>query len=121
MAHNTDHGTVTKSPGDRLNPQVKFETGCLLSMIDDDSVKELLTRLQAEEDRRVMYLQGMVDTAVLKIMNARMTRQESLNLVLKIRALAGELFPDAMETFNLIYLNRFKRIIDEFALPDEEE
>jgi len=72
-------------------------------------------RLIEEEDRRVMYLQGMVDTAILKIMNVKMTRQEALNLVLKVRELACELFPDSVATFDLIYMNRFKRVIDEFT------
>jgi hypothetical protein len=80
----------------------------------------LLKRLVQEEDRRVLYLQGMVDSAVLRIQNARISRHEALNLVLRVRGLAAELFPDAMDTFDLIYMNRFKRIIDEF-IPETEE
>lgn len=82
--------------------------------------EDLWAQLVQDEDRKVLYLQGIVDTSVLKIMNARITRQEALNLVLRVRGLACELFPDSMATFDLIYMSRFKRVIDEFALPDPE-
>jgi hypothetical protein len=72
-------------------------------------------KLIQEEDRKVLYLQGVVDTAILKIMNAKISRQEALNLVLKVRGVASELFPDSMDTFDLIYMARFKRVIDEFT------
>jgi hypothetical protein len=82
----------------------------------DISVKN---RLIEEEERRVLYLQGIVDTAILKIMNAKLSRQEALNLVLKVRGVAAELFPDSMETFDLIYMSRFKRAIDEYTVETE--
>ncbi len=47
-----------------------------------------------------------------------MTRQEALNLVLKVREVACELFPDAVTTFDLIYMSRFKRVIDEYTSND---
>jgi len=81
---------------------------------------ELHSRLLKEEDSRVLFLQGLVDTAVLKIMNSSLSRQDALNLVLKVRGIACELFPDSMATFDLIYMNRFKRVIDEYAMKDEE-
>jgi hypothetical protein len=62
----------------------------------------------------------MVDTAVLKIMNVRLTRQQALDLVLRVRQLACDLFPDAASTFDLIYMSRFRRVIDEYAAPDPE-
>lgn len=82
--------------------------------------KELHERLVKDECNRVSLLQGIVDTAVLKIMNSRMHRTQALNLVLKVREVACELFPDDAKTFDLIYMGRFKRIIDEFALPDPD-
>jgi len=90
------------------------------AMVGGDDYQGLKDRLLKEEDQRVLYLQGIVDTAVLKIMNAKMTRTDALNLVLKVRALATELFPDDMNTFDLIYMNRFKRMIDQH-IPEEEE
>jgi hypothetical protein len=89
-------------------------------MNSDDS-KDLHDRLIKEEDQRVMYLQGLVDTAILKIMNAKLRRQEALDLVLRVRGIASELFPDNMGTFDLIFMARFKRAIDEYTLPDDEE
>ncbi len=67
-----------------------------------------------------MYLQGIVDTAVLKIMNVRLTRQQALDLVLHVRNLACERFPDAVTTCDLIYMSPFRRVIDEYAAPDPE-
>ncbi|MFZ2960004.1 MAG: hypothetical protein WA705_24245 [Candidatus Ozemobacteraceae bacterium] len=82
-------------------------------MNDDDSGKSLIDRLIQEENQRVSLLQGIVDTAMLKIMYSRMSRTEALNLVLKVRAVACELFPDDVKTFDLVYMGRFKRVIDE--------
>ncbi len=90
-------------------------------MDPDEHDEKLHSRLLKEEDRRVLFLQGLVDTAVLKIMNVKMTRQEALNLVLKVRTVACELFPDCVATFDLIFMNRFKRVIDEFTRSDDEE
>ena len=68
-----------------------------------------------EEDRKVRYLRGLVDSAVLKIMNNPMRRDEALELVTRIRLEAAEIFPDKISTFDLIYGNRFKRVIDEYC------
>lgn len=75
-------------------------------------------KLLAEEDRRVLYLQGLVDSAILRIMNARLPRSEALALVNRVRSLAGEIFPDALGTFDLLYLGRFRRAIEEFTEDD---
>ena len=86
-----------------------------------DIDKDLRERLISDECNRVSVLQGIVDTAVLKVMNSKMHRSQALNLVLKVREVACELFPDDAKTFDLIYMGRFKRVIDEFALPDPDE
>ena len=83
--------------------------------------KDLKERLISDECNRVSLLQGIVDTAVLKIMNSQMYRTQALNLVLKVREVACELFPDDAKTFDLLYMGRFKRVIDEHALPDPDE
>ena len=82
-------------------------------MDDFNNKSELFKKLLQEEDKKVVFLQGIVDTAILKIMNSKMPRSEALNLVLKVRALACELFPDSVQTFDLVYMSRFKRVIDE--------
>ncbi len=69
-----------------------------------------------EEDQKVKYLRGLVDNAVLKIMNNPMSRDRALGLVADIRSKSAELFPDKLSTFDLIYGNRFKRVIDEYCL-----
>ncbi|HNV70488.1 MAG TPA: hypothetical protein PKO06_12380 [Candidatus Ozemobacteraceae bacterium] len=88
-------------------------------MISDTDRKDLFDRLGKEEDAKVRYLQGLVDSAVLKIMNSRLTRNQALQVVLEVRAVAAELFPNDMETFDLIYMGRFKRTIDEHCREDE--
>lgn len=80
----------------------------------------MIDKLIEEEDRKVLYLQGMVDTAILKIMNSRLNRQDALNLVLKVRGIACELFPDSIDTFDLIYMSRFKRVIDEYTFEEPQ-
>jgi hypothetical protein len=49
-----------------------------------------------------------------------MTRAEAETLVAMVRERILELFPDANETYQLIYAPRFRRLIDEFttASPD---
>ncbi|MBF0544445.1 MAG: hypothetical protein HQM08_08425 [Candidatus Riflebacteria bacterium] len=83
-------------------------------MEDCHSFNDLYKKLVKEEDRKVVFLQGIVDTAILKIMNSKMSRSEALNLVLKVRAVACELFPESVQTFDLVFMNRFKRVIDEY-------
>lgn len=79
---------------------------------------ELWEQLLRDEDRKVACLRGAVDSAILKIMNSRMTRQQALDLVLQVRSLACELFPNSASTFDLIYLSRFRRVIDEYTTSD---
>ncbi len=88
-------------------------------MISDSERKDLFDRLGKEEDAKVRYLQGLVDSAVLKIMNSKLTRSQALQVVLEVRTIAAELFPNDMETFDLIYMGRFKRTIDEHSREDE--
>lgn len=89
-------------------------------MDSDDRRKDLFSDLLREENQKVLFLQGIVDTAILKIMNSRLRRQEALDLVLKVRGIACELFPDSVATFDLIYMSRFKRVIDEYTQDEAE-
>ncbi len=77
-------------------------------------------KLVEEEDRRVLYLQGLVDSAIFKIMTSSLSRTQALDLVSRIRVLAGELFPDSLGTFDLLFLKRFERAISEYTHDDQQ-
>jgi len=47
-----------------------------------------------------------------------MPRTEAEALVAAVRGKILELFPDAEETYEVVYSRRFRRIIDEYASPD---
>ena len=67
----------------------------------------------AEEERRVRLLQRAVDLSLFYLSTARIERQQAEDLVAKVRAKAIELFPDKGETFDLIYLPRFRRVLSQ--------
>jgi hypothetical protein len=73
----------------------------------------------AEEDRRVRLLKRAVDLHLQIIAVQReLNRDEAERVVDEVRALAGRLFPDKTETFDLIYTPRFERVIRERFGPD---
>jgi len=72
------------------------------------------------EERKARQVVAIVDTAILRIMNEPMTRETALGLVAEVRSRVLELFPDKAETFDLIYLSRFQRTIDEHVRDEEE-
>lgn len=65
------------------------------------------------EDLKAREVVGIVDSAILRIMNQRMTRDEALELVSEVRRRVLEIFPGSGQTFDLIYLGRFERTIRE--------
>lgn len=66
------------------------------------------------EDSIVREIAGMVDSAILHIMNVPMERDEALSLVGRVRARALELLPDRRHVFDLVCLPRFRRAIDTY-------
>jgi hypothetical protein len=70
------------------------------------------------EDSIVREIAGLVDSAILAIMNVPMERDEALELVGRVRARALELMPDRRHVFDLVYLPRFRRAIDTFIGPE---
>ncbi|MBI2945439.1 MAG: hypothetical protein HYY25_14695 [Candidatus Wallbacteria bacterium] len=71
--------------------------------------------LQQLEEERAREVVGIVDSAILRIMNKRMTRDEALELVAEVRRRVTEIFPGSEGTFDLIYLGRFQRTIAEYV------
>ncbi|MBI4870899.1 MAG: hypothetical protein HY814_04970 [Candidatus Riflebacteria bacterium] len=73
-----------------------------------------LSELQELEESMSREVRGIVDSAILRIMNKRMTRDEAVALVADVRRRVLEIFPGRGETFDLLYMRRFERTIEEF-------
>ena len=73
----------------------------------------------ADEAARVQKIRHLVDIATSLIMQSQISRREAEQLVATVRLRILALFPGAENTYELIYATRFKRLIDEFARPDE--
>jgi hypothetical protein len=71
----------------------------------------------ADEARRAQKVRQVVDIATNLIMQGSMTRHEVEGLVATVRQRILVLFPDGEQTYEIIYAPRFRRLIDEFALP----
>jgi hypothetical protein len=65
----------------------------------------------AEENRRIRRLRFMVDFWLQIIMQSDLSREETLQVVERMKDYACHLFPGKEETFELIYRPRFGRII----------
>lgn len=66
-----------------------------------------------EEERRVRYLQRLVDLTLATIAQTRVSYSEAQRMVQGVRKQAYRLFPDKKDTFELIYTPRFRRLIAE--------
>lgn len=67
-----------------------------------------------EENRRVRYLQKMVDLSLYLILTEpTMTWEMAHRMLQSAKGVALKLFPDKEETFELIYTPRFLRAIQE--------
>jgi hypothetical protein len=71
-----------------------------------------------EERRRARHVRMIADFTCAVIMQSRMVRSEAEGLVLAARTRILELFPGREDTYELLYAPRFRRILDEFAVPD---
>ncbi|MBU2550136.1 MAG: hypothetical protein KKB20_17135 [Proteobacteria bacterium] len=65
----------------------------------------------AEENRRIRELQRTVDLALFYIRVADLGPEEATDLVARVKAKALLLFPGKEQTFDLIYLPRFRRVL----------
>jgi hypothetical protein len=66
-----------------------------------------------EENKKIRTLRMLVDSASLMLSRGTMSREECWEMVEKVKQWAVVLFPGKEETFDLIYLPRFRRIIEE--------
>jgi hypothetical protein len=71
-----------------------------------------------EEEKKMRRLRFIVDLAEAVLMQSSLTLRESLDLMDQTKKAALALFPDKESVYDLIYLPRFRRIIDErFTIP----
>ncbi len=66
-----------------------------------------------EEDRRVRQLRLVVDLALSVIAQTEMSLAQAQEMVAATRSAALRLFPDKGHTFELVYLPRFHRLLEE--------
>ena len=74
-------------------------------MVDENALKE--------ENRRIRQLRLGVELAIAVIMQTQLDIDEALDIVNGVRKLALRLFPGSEDTFDLIYLPRFRRVLRE--------
>ncbi len=66
-----------------------------------------------EENRKIRFLRYLVDFSIITIQESDLTYEDALKVVGDVRKAACSLFPGKEETFDLIYLPRFNRVIRE--------
>jgi hypothetical protein len=77
-----------------------------------------MEELIREEEQKMRRLKFIVDLTEAVLMQSDLTLQESWDLVDQTKKAALALFPDKESAYTLIYLPRFRRIIDErFTIP----
>ena len=71
-----------------------------------------------EEEQKMRRLRFIVDLSEAVLMQSHLTLWESWDLMEQTKKAALALFPDKESVYDLIYLPRFRRIIDErFTIP----
>ena len=71
-----------------------------------------------EEEKKMRRLRFIVDLAEAVLMQSSLTLRESLDLMDQTKKAVLTLFPDKESVYDLIYLPRFRRIINErFTIP----
>ena len=74
-----------------------------------------------EEDRKIRLLRISVDLAVQMFMTRPMSRNDADSMIRGVRKLALGLFPGKESVFDLIYLPRFRRALEEAGMCDPPE
>jgi len=66
-----------------------------------------------EEERRVRTLRFLVDFSLAYLAQTKLSLEEAQAVVAGVKKQALHLFPEKEETFDLIYLPRFQRMLRE--------
>ncbi|OGC78102.1 MAG: hypothetical protein A2145_02380 [candidate division Zixibacteria bacterium RBG_16_40_9] len=67
-----------------------------------------------EEEIKLKKLQRIADVLCFLIVRKKLSIPEAEEKIQEARREAQEIVPDQMETFDLIYTNRFRRLIDQY-------
>jgi len=71
-----------------------------------------------EKEQKLRRLRFIIDLTEATLMQSRLTLRECLDLTEQTKKAVLALFPDKETVYDLIYLPRFRRIIEErFTLP----
>jgi len=66
-----------------------------------------------EEEKKLKQLRFVVDFAMEYIKHQNVSHDEALKIVEGVKKYALKLFPDKEEAFEIIYIPRFKRLLNE--------
>lgn len=75
--------------------------------------KEAIDKEAEEENRRIRTLRLLVDFSLAYLAQTKLPLEEAQAVVNGVKKQALRLFPDKEETFDLIYLPRFRRLLRE--------
>ncbi|HEX9917362.1 MAG TPA: hypothetical protein VGB16_06450 [candidate division Zixibacteria bacterium] len=70
--------------------------------------------MNLERADKIEALKGSVDELCHKIINQEVTSEQATLEMDRVRVEAENLVPDEMDKFDMIYENRFKRLIQQF-------
>ena len=83
-------------------------------MVDlNETIRRYTEEDRREEDRRIRQLRRLVDFSMALIAQSDISLNDAQRLVQGVRRRASELFPGKDETFELIYIPRFRRLMSE--------
>ncbi len=78
-------------------------------------------QLLLEENRKIRLLRLVTDLLIQVLMTRPVSRQQAERMIAGARSYAANLFPGKEDVFDLVYLPRFRRALDEagsFARSD---
>ena len=71
------------------------------------------------EELKLGVLRSMVDDVSSKIIDGELSRKKAEGEIARVRRKAQMLIPDMMETYDLIYASRFRRLVEQFIVERE--
>jgi len=69
-----------------------------------------------EETKKIARLKNLVDFVSGQLTSGVISKATALKLVTMAREKAQKIVPEEMELYDLIYTNRFKRLMDQFIV-----
>jgi len=68
-----------------------------------------------DENRKLSEIKRIVDQAARQITNGEVDVEQAHKLAESVRARVEQIVPDMMDTYDLIYAPRFRRLIEQFV------